>query len=203
MPRKMRRCLAAAALGLALAATSTAAQESVRVRGLIEGIAGQTYLVRTRDGQVASVRLAPNTGIAASVRAAQSDVAPGVFIGVAAVPQTDGTLRALEAHIFHDSMRGIGEGHRAWDLLPESTMTNAVVDEVVRAVDGHTVTLKYKDGHQRILIPEGTTIVTYLPGSVAELKAGAAVFIPSAIRQADGTLEAQRVMVGRNVPPPQ
>ena len=134
MPRKMRRCLAAAALGLALAATSTAAQESVRVRGLIEGIAGQTYLVRTRDGQVASVRLAPNAGIAASVRAALSDIAPGAFIGVAAVPQTDGTLRALEAHIFHDSMRGTGEGHRAWDLLPESTMTNAVVDEVVRAV---------------------------------------------------------------------
>ena len=203
MPRKMRRCLAAAALGLALAATSTAAQESVRVRGLIEGIAGQTYLVRTRDGQVASVRLAPNAGIAASIRSALSDIAPGVFIGVAAVPQTDGTLRALEAHIFHDSMRGTGEGHRAWDLLPESTMTNAVVDEVVRAVDGHTVTLKYKDGHQRILIPEGTTIVTYLPGSVAELKAGAAVLIPSAIRQADGSLEARGVMVGRNVAPPQ
>ncbi len=82
-------------------------------------------------------------------------------------------------------------------------MTNAVVDEVVRAVDGHTVTLNYKDGHQRILIPNGTTIVTYLPGSVAELKAGAAVFIPSAFHQADGTLEAQRVMVGRDVAPPQ
>ena len=203
MPRMTQNWALAAGLGLALAATSASAQDTLRVRGQIESVVGQVYSIRTRDNRLVIVRLASNAGIAASVKSALSDIAPGSFIGVAAEPQADGTLRALEAHIFHESMRGTGEGHRAWDLLPKSTMTNAVVNDIVRAVDGHTVTLKYKYGQQRILIPAGTTVVTYLPGSVAELKAGAAVFIPAATTQADGTLEAQRVMVGRDIAPPQ
>jgi hypothetical protein len=100
-------------------------------------------------------------------------------------------------------MRGTGEGHRPWDLLPKSTMTNATVHDVVQAVDGNTVTLKYNDGEQRIVIPSGTVIVTYLPGSITELAPGAVIFVPGATRQADGTLQAQRVMVGRDVVPPQ
>ena len=122
---------------------------------------------------------------------------------MAAVPHTTETLRALEAHIFHESMRGTGEGHRPWDLLPKSTMTNAVVDDMVKTVDGHTVTLKYKDGEQKIVIPPGTPIVTYLPGSIDELAPGAVIFVPAASRQADGTLLVQRIMVGRDVAPPQ
>ena len=94
-------------------------------------------------------------------------------------------------------MRGTGEGHRPWDLLPKSTMTNATVHDVVQAVDSHSVTLKYKDGEQRIVIPTGTVIVNYLPGSVGELKAGAIIFVPAASRMADGTLQTQRIMVGR------
>jgi hypothetical protein len=65
------------------------------------------------------------------------------------------------------------------------------------------VTLKYKDGEQKIIIPARTVVVTYLPGSVAELEAGAAIFVPAAARQADGTLQAQRIMVGRGIAPPQ
>jgi hypothetical protein len=189
-------------LGMSLA-TQAVAQESVRLRGSIEDATEHIYSIRTRDNRLVKVRLAPGAGIAASVKATLSDIAPGSYIGVAAIPQADGTLRALEAHIFHNSMRGTGEGHRAWDLTPKSTMTNAVVHEVVRAVDGSVVTLKYKDGEQRVMIPDGTTIVIYLPASVAELTAGAAVFIPAATALADGTFEAPRVMVGRDVPPPQ
>ena len=100
-------------------------------------------------------------------------------------------------------MRGTGEGHRAWDLLPNSTMNNAVVLEIVSAADGHAVTLRFKDGQQRIKIPPATTIVSYLPGSVIDLKPGAAIFVPDAASQPDGTLVAQRVMVGRDVAPPQ
>jgi hypothetical protein len=100
-------------------------------------------------------------------------------------------------------MRGTGEGHRPWDLLPKSTMTNATVHDVVTAVDGHVVMLKYKGGEQRIVIPPGTVIVTYLPASVTELAPGAVIFVPAASRQADGTLIAQRAMVGRDIAPPQ
>lgn len=201
MHRTMR-CLLGV-IGLALLAGTVVAQDMVRVRGTIERVEAGTYIVQARDGNSLKLTLAPNAGVAASVKSALSDIKPGAFIGVAAVPQADGTLRALEAHIFHDSMRGTGEGHRPWDLLPKSTMTNATVHDVVQAVDGNAVTLKYKDGEQKIVIPAGTVVVTYLPGSVAELKAGAAIFVPAASQQADGTLQAQRIMVGRDIAPPQ
>jgi hypothetical protein len=175
----------------------------VRVRGSIERVESGAYVIKGRDGNTLRLTLAANAGVAASVKAALSDIKPRTFIGVAAVPQGDGSLRALEAHIFHGTMRGTGEGHRPWDLLPKSTMTNATVHDVVQAVDGHSITLKYKDGEQKIVIPMGTVVVTYLPGSVAELKAGAAIFVPAANRQADGTLQAQRIMVGRDIAPPQ
>jgi hypothetical protein len=195
--------IAAAALGLLASVAQVSAQQGVRVRGTIEQVVGDVYVVRTRDSTVVKLKLGPNAGVAASVKSAMTDITPGTYVGVAAVPQADGSLSALEVHVFHESMRGTAEGHRAWDLLPKSTMTNAVVDQIVGAVSGHSVALKYKDGQKQLLIPAGTVIVSYLPGSVAELKPGAAVFVPTAISRPDGTLEAQRVMVGRDVPPPQ
>ena len=194
--------LAAGALVL-FGAVPTDAQDTVRIRGTIEAVTEDIYSVRTRDDKLLRLRLATNANVAASVRSTITDIKPGIYIGMAAVPEADGNLRALEAHIFDESMRGTAEGHRAWDLLPKSTMTNAVVDDIVRTVDGDAVTLKYKDGQQRILIPAGTTIVTYRPASAAELKVGAVLFVPSATSQTDGTFEAQRVMVGRDVAPPQ
>jgi hypothetical protein len=203
MYKVMRDWLGAAGLALSITAGIASAQDVVRVRGTIERVESGVYVVKVRDGRTLRLTLAPDGGVAASVKSALADIRPGVFIGVAALPQADGSLRALEAHIFHDSMRGTGEGHRPWDLLPKSTMTNATVHDVVQLVDGNTLTLKYKDGEQKVVIPVGTVVVTYLPGSVAELKVGAAIFVPAAKRQADGTLPAQRIMVGRDVAPPQ
>ena len=204
MSEGLQRVLGPITAVLVLAASVAWAQDApVRVRGTIERVEGGAYIVKARDGSRMKLKLALNAGVAASVKSALSDIKAGSYIGVAAIPQADGILRALEVHIFHESMRGTGEGHRPWDLLPKSTMTNATVHDVVQAVDGNAVTLKYKDGEQKIIIPAGTVVVTYLPGSVAELKAGAAIFVPAAARQADGTLQAQRVMVGRNIAPPQ
>lgn len=195
--------LASASLAVLIGTGGAIAQDTVRVRGTIEHVDGDVYVVKDRTDRVLRVRLAANAGIAASVRSSLTDIRPGLYVGVAALPQADGTLRALEAHIFDESMRGTAEGHRAWDLLPNSTMTNAVVEEIVTAVEGHAVTLRYADGQKHVLIPPGATIVTYLPGSVTELKPGAAVFVPGATSQPDGTWVTQRVMVGRNVAPPQ
>jgi hypothetical protein len=186
-----------------LALPAAWAQETVRVRGTIERIDGGAYIVKARDGRSLRLTLAPNGSVAASVKSALSDIKPGSFIGVAALPLPDGSQRALEVHIFHESMRGSGEGHRPWDLQPKSTMTNATVDKVIAAVDGPTLTLKYKDGEKKVVVPPGTVIVTYLPGSVAELKPGATIFVPAAAKQPDGSLLAQRVMVGRDIAPPQ
>ena len=199
---KSIRCLLAG-LGLLVAGTAAAAQDMVRVRGVIERIDGTVYVVKARDGSSLRLTLAPSGGVAASVKSALSDIKPGSFIGVAALPLPDGSQRALEVHIFHESLRGSGEGHRPWDLQPKSTMTNATVERIAATSDGRSLTLKYKDGEKRIVVPSGTVVVSYLPGSVSELKPGATIFVAAAARQPDGTLQAQRVMVGRDIAPPQ
>lgn len=204
MSRRTRGWIGATGLGLMLmTGTGAIAQDTVRIRGTIETESGGLYSVRTRDSRLVMLKLAQKVGVAASIKSSLSDIRPGLYIGIAALPQTDGSLRALEAHIFDESMRGTAEGHRAWDLLPKSTMTNAVVENVVQSIDGRTVTLRYKDGHQHVVIPPDTVVVTYLPGSRDELKPGAVVFVPAADIQPDGTLLAQRVMVGRDAAPPQ
>src|SRR5262245_13575056 len=199
----MPRSLAASALALLLTGGVASAQDAVRVRGTIERVEDGTYVVKGRDGSVLRLTLAVNVGVAASVKSTLADIKPGSYIGVAALPLPDGSQRALEVHIFHESMRGTGEGHRPWDLQPRSTMTNATVEGIAATTDGHSITLTYKDGEKRVIVSSGTVIVTYLPGSVSELRPGAVIFVPAAPRQPDGTVPAQRVMVGWDVAPPQ
>src|SRR5260370_29211222 len=117
------------------------------------------------------------------------------FIGVTGMPQADGSEKAVEIHIFPEPMRGTGEGHRPWDLVPNSTMTNATVAQMVKGVAGDEIMLKYKDGEKKIVVAPDTVIVTYLPGDKSELKPGAKIFIAAANKKADGTLEAAAVSV--------
>ena len=195
--------LAGAGLALVLAVSTASAQEAVRVRGTIEQGGGTSYVVKDRKLGLIRLVLSPNVSVAVGVKSALSDIKPGSFIGVAGMPQPDGSQRALEAHIFHESMRGTGEGHRPWDLLPQSTMTNAIVEGIAATPNGQSLTLKYKDGEKRIVVPSGTVIVTYLPGVLSDLKAGAAIFVPAATKARDGTFKASRIMVGRDISPPQ
>jgi hypothetical protein len=197
--------LASIVLGLAvmLPGIATAlAQDTVRVRGTIERLDGSTYLVKARDGAELKVALADNPQIAGVVKASLSDIKRGSFVGVTAMPRADGSQSALEVHIFPEAMRGTGEGHYPWDLQPQSTMTNANVEQVVTAVDGQTLTLKYKDGEKKIFVPANTPIVVYVPGDRSDLKPGAKVFIV-AVKQPDGTLQGRAWRVGRDgVTPP-
>jgi hypothetical protein len=159
-------------------------------------------VVKARDGAELKVTLAENPKIAGVVKASLSDIKQGSFVGVTAMPRPDGSQTALEVHIFPESMRGTGEGHYPWDLRPQSTMTNANVDQVVTAVDGPTLTLKYKGGEKTIFVPANTPIVTYSPGDKSDLKPGAKVFI-IAVKQSDGTLQGRAWRVGRDgVTPP-
>ncbi|HYS49785.1 MAG TPA: DUF5666 domain-containing protein [Xanthobacteraceae bacterium] len=169
----------------------------VRVRGTIERVDGPTYIVKARDGAELKITVADNPQIAGIVKASLSDIKQGSFVGVTAMPQADGGLSALEVHIFPEAMRGTGEGHYPWDLQPKSTMTNANVEQVVSAVDGQTLTLKYKDGEKKILVPANTPIVTYVKGDKDDLKPGAKVFI-IAVKQADGSLQGRAWRVGRD-----
>jgi len=195
--------VALGALVLMVSGIATAlAQDTVRVRGTIERLDGSTYVVKTRDGAELKVAVADNPEIAGVVKASLSDIKQGSFVGVTAMPQADGSQRALEVHIFPEAMRGTGEGHYPWDLRPQSTMTNANVEQAVTGVDGQTLTLKYKDGEKKIFVPTSTPIVVYVQGDKSDLKPGAKVFI-AAIKQPDGTLQGRAWRVGRDgVTPP-
>jgi hypothetical protein len=204
MSRKLISLLHLVGLTMVLVAPAAWAQEPppVRIRGTIESIEVSTYVVKNRDGAELKVTISENPQIAGIVKASLSDVKQGSFVGVTAMPQADGGQRALEVHIFPESMRGTGEGHYPWDLRPQSTMTNANVDERVTAVDGQTLTLKYKDGEKKIFVPTNTPIVAYVPGDKNDLKVGAKVFI-IAVKQPDGTLQGRAWRVGRDgITPP-
>ena len=194
--------LALSTLAIIVSDHAALAQDTVRVRGTIESIDGPTYLIKARDGAELKVALADKAQIAAVVTASLTDIKQGLFVGVTAMPQADGSLSAVEVHIFPEAMRGTGEGHYSWDLRPKSTMTNANVDQVVTAVDGQTLTLKYKDGEKRIFVPADTPIVAYVRGDNNDLKLGARVFI-AAVKQPDGTLQGRAWRIGRDgVTPP-
>ena len=193
----------AVALFIAAATATAQAPEKVRVRGTIESVNGQALAVKARDGATLNVKLADNAPIRAVVKMSLADVKQGAFVGVAAMPQPDGTQKALEVLIFPEALRGTGEGFYPWDLQPQSTMTNGNVDAAVTKVDGATLVLKYKDGEKTIVVTPDVAVVTFAPATMADLKPGEKVFVAAAVKQADGTLNAPNITVSRNgVAPP-
>jgi hypothetical protein len=181
----------------AICTTPVWAQETRRVRATIEKVDGSTLYVKTRDGEDLKLTLTDKPLFVAMIPATLADLKPGTFIGSGAKPGPDGTLVAMEVHIFPEAMRGTGEGHRAWDGAPEATMTNANVEAAVAGSDGNTLSLKYKDGEKKLLVTPKTPIVTYAPGDRAELKPGTKIFV-LAQKQPDGSLQTARISYGRD-----
>jgi hypothetical protein len=201
----MLRLLSILALALAVAVPVVIqAQDAppVRVRGTIERVDGDTFIVKSRDGTELKIGLSEKPLIVAIVKASLSDIKPNSFVGVTGMPQSDGSQRAVEVHIFPEAMRGTGEGHYPWDLRPQSTMTNGNVERSAASADGQVLTLKFKDGEKKIVVPPDTPIVGYMPGDKSELKAGVKIFVGAAKRQADGTLQTPRINYGRDIAPP-
>jgi hypothetical protein len=216
---------AALLAGVAAAQQPAAPPAQQHVRGDVVSLEGDTLAVKSRSGEVMKLKLADNARVSLVGKADMASIGKGAFIGTTAVPQPDGTLRAVEVHVFPDSMRGTGEGHRPWDLGPGSTMTNATVakvDESGAARSGGTgstmtnatvanvdekggarkLSLQYKDGEKTVLVPPGTPVVQIEPGDRSKLVPGAHVFAIVS-RQPDGTLVAERLNVGKDglVPP--
>jgi hypothetical protein len=175
------------------------AQSTSVLRATVDTIApdGASFTAHSRDGAPATVRLKPDTRFIGVVAADLKDVKEGAYIGVAAVPDGDDGLKALEVHIFPESMRGVGEGFRPFDLAPGSTMTNGAVTAHVDAVAGPKLTVSYKGGSQNVRIDSSTAIVAFAPGDKAELKPGAAIIARGA-KAADGAIDAVAVLIGRN-----
>ena len=207
----MLRAAAGAALVLASLQLAAAQQPPAapaqqppptRIRGQIEAVDGSMLSIKSRDGNMLKVKRADNPRVMAFVKAAMSDIKPNAYIGVTAMPQPDGTQKAIAIHIFTEAQRGTGEGFRPWDRQPGSTMTNAAVDSVVAGVDGQVVTVKYKDGEKKVVIPPTTPIVAYAAGNPDEVKPGAQIIIFAAAKQADGTFVTPAINVGRGLTPP-
>jgi hypothetical protein len=199
--RKM--ILSAAFVVAATAALAQAPADMVRVRGTVQSVDGSMLTVKSRDGADLKIKLADNAVIRTVTGKTVADVKQGLFVGITAMPQPDGTQKAVEIHIFPEAARGTGEGHRPWDLTPGSTMTNANVDSEVAISDGKKLVLKYKDGDKTFIVPDNIKVVMFAPGTAADVKPGAKIFIVAAKKMPDGTLEAPGATVSAGgVDPP-
>ena len=192
------------ALAAALTGTSSFAQapQTIRVRGTIASIDGSTLMIKQGEGPEVAVKLTDGAQVFGVAPATLADIKLGDFIGVGAMPQPDGSQKAIQVMIFAPSQRGLGEGFRPWDR-PGSTMTNGTVDTTVAGVDGQVLSVKYKDGAQKIVVGADATIRAYAVSDKSELKPGAAIAIVRAEKMPDGTLQTGRINVGRNGVVPQ
>src|SRR5205807_3056739 len=199
-----KNSLLLALLAVAFASTASAQQPpTVRIRGTIEAVDGPTLSIKSRDGSDVKVRVTDNVAVFGVTKTSLSEIKRGSYIGATAMPEPDGTQRAIAVHIFPENQRGAAEGFRPWDARPNSTMTNATVAQTVKGTDGQNILVKYKDGEKKVVVPPGTPIVTFVAGDKSELKPGAKIIIFGAAKKDDGTLEANRVNVGRDgITPP-
>jgi hypothetical protein len=181
----------------AVAIAQAPANPPVRIRGTVEKLDGQMLTVKANNGQSMTVKMADNFLVMGIAKAGMADIASGKFIGTTTVGERDGALVALEVHIFPENMRGTGEGHYDWDLRPESKMTNANVASMVSMGKDRILTVQYKGGEKKVLVPENAAVVSFTPTDKSELKPGASIFVVTQ-RQPDGSLTAARVNVGLN-----
>jgi hypothetical protein len=188
----------AAAVALLLSIAPVSAQQPARVRGTIEKVDGNTLTVKSREGATVTVVLKENALIAGVEKAVLADVKQNSFVGITAMPQPDGTQKAVEVHIFPEARRGAGEGHRPWDLVPNSTMTNANVEQLVTSVDGPLLTMKYKDGEKKISVPNDAVIVQFVTGDKSDLKPGAKIFVAAGAKLPNGDIETAGINVGKD-----
>jgi len=192
----MNRFLAGMLLAaFSLAALAQTPPPPARVRGTVEKLDNNVMTVKAPDGKTVDVKLADNYTVVGVSGAKIADIGAGKFIGTTTVGERSGGLVALEVHIFPEAMRGVGEGHYAWDLKPESKMTNGNVADVKSVGKDHMLTVQYKGGEQKVLVPTDAKVVVFEPAERSELKEGAHIFCV-AQRAPDGSLSAARVNVG-------
>jgi hypothetical protein len=197
MSSTLQRMLAAASFALICTVLPASAQETVRIRGTIES--GDVYVVKNRDGAEMKVAMTGDKPLfVAIVKSTMADIKPGMFVGSTGMTQPDGSQKAIEVHIFPESMRGTGEGHYDWDLKPNTKMTNANVEQTVNGVDGPTLTVKYKDGEKKLMVTPETAVVTYVVGDKSDLKPGTKIFVGAGKKNANGTVETPRITYGKD-----
>src|SRR3972149_1642355 len=189
---RTRRALGAAAIVFSLTLTSaTLAQQAARIRGQIEKVDGAMLSLKARDGTMLNVRVAADARVAALVKATLADIKTDSFIGIAGIPEADGSIKAFSIHIFLPAQRGVvPDRHGPWDAKPGSTMTNGYVADM-QSKDGQTLIVKHKDGEKKIIVTKDTVIAAVAPGKKEELVAGTPIIIMSSDKQAGGSVLAE------------
>jgi hypothetical protein len=202
-PNMTHWTLGAVAVAIALLfANAALAQQPTRIRGQIEKADGGMLALKTRDGATLNVKVADDARVAALVKASLADIKNDSYIGVAGMPQADGSVEAFSVHIFLPAQRGVvPDRHGPWDAKPGSTMTNAYVESSVAEKNGQALMVKYKDGEKKIIITPATMITAVAPGSKDELKPGAQIIIMASDKQPDGSVLAKTLYVGRSLTP--
>lgn len=191
-----------ASLIASIGSTAFAQTPPVRLRGTVNTIEGQSMTMTSREGKVLKVAITPDTRYAYVKAMEMADIKSGSFIGAAGRPGKDGAIDALEVVVFQESGRGSNEGHYAWDLLPDSSMTNATVAAVVEGTSGRELNLVYKDGSKKVTVKSGVPIVTILPGVSTDVMPGVPVFVV-AVPKESGEYTATRIVSGKDgVAPP-
>jgi hypothetical protein len=200
----MRTAAARAALAVVATLVTTAAlaqapaPQTVRLRGVIAKVDGNTVTATSDKGDALKINLADKMLVVGVVKASLADIKEGDFIGSGAMPQPDGSQKAIEVHIFAESMRGTGEGFRPWDGAPNSTMTNGTVGTTVTGVDGPVVTVKYKDGDKKIVVTPDVPIVRFEIADMSAVQPGVAFTVVAAVKQPDGSFNINRINIGRD-----
>jgi hypothetical protein len=194
-----QRTLIALTVAFAAASASAQAPQTVRLRGTIEKIDGNALVAKSDKGDELKINLADKTQVIDVVKASMADIKDGAFIGSGAMPQPDGSQKAIEVHIFPEAMRGTGEGFRPWDGAPSSSMTNGTVGgAAVTGVNGPVITVKYKDGEKNIVVGPDVPIVKFEIGSMSDVKPDVAFTVVAATKQPDGSFNINRINVGVN-----
>ena len=200
MGKNIRSMAGASAFALLFVASVATAQapQTVRLRGVIEKVDGKTVMAKSDKGEQLELNLADKILVVEIVKASMADIRQGSFIGSGAMPQADGSQKAIEVHIFPESMRGTGEGFRPWDGAPNSTMTNGTVGATVTGVEGPIILVKYKDGEKKIVVTPDVPIVRYEIGDMSAVKPGVAFTVIRATKKPDGSFDIDRINVGRD-----
>jgi len=183
---------------LAFACGAAFAQAPSRIRGTITKMDGNVMSVKTREGKAVTVTLAPDTTVSVAKKATLAEL-QDKYVGVTS-EEKDGKLVAVEVHAIPPAAPA---GHMAWDLKPNSKMTNANLATQAKVTGGNEITMKYKDGEKKILVPSKTPVVSFEPGTLADLKKGATIFTIAKM-ESEGKYATGRVSVSKGgVKPPQ
>ena len=188
----MKRLLTILALtGLCL--TPALAQQALNIRGTIQSFDGKILGVETFDGRKVAIDVPADLRVTTTKPFSLSEVKTGMKLGVTTVKAPDGSTIAIDVRPISATA---SEGLSPYDLKPDSVMTNGIVEATVTSAKGPELTLNYKTGTVKVIVPPEATLSQPGPGTLADLKPGETIFV--AVTHDGPKLNALRAQVSKD-----